>query len=68
VVALDDALDLLPSRLTQAKVVELRYFGGLTVEETAVVLSVSTDIVSRDFKLAKAWLLREQSHGRGAEG
>jgi hypothetical protein len=36
----------------------LRFFGGLTVDETAHVLSVSTDTVLRDWKLAKAWLLR----------
>jgi len=39
-------------------VVELRFFGGLTNEETAAVLAVSTDTVLRDWRLAKAWLLR----------
>ena len=43
----------------KAKVVELRFFGGLTAEETAEVLSVSTDTVLRDWKLARAWLLSE---------
>jgi RNA polymerase sigma-70 factor, ECF subfamily len=58
--ALDEALD----RLAQiderkAQVVTLRYFGGLNVEETAEVLRVSAVTVHRDWKLAKAWLLRE---------
>jgi RNA polymerase sigma-70 factor (ECF subfamily) len=60
VVALDDALEAL-ARLDERKtrVVELRFFGGLTVEETAHVLGVSSDTVTRDWKLAKAWLTRE---------
>jgi DNA-directed RNA polymerase specialized sigma24 family protein len=41
------------------QVVELRFFGGLTVEETADVLNVSAETVLRDWKTAKAWLLRE---------
>ena len=59
-VALDEALDAL-ARLDErkAKVVEMRFFGGLTVEETAAALSVSPDTVMRDWRLAKAWLLRE---------
>lgn len=59
-VALDDALEAL-TRVAKRKgqVVELRFFGGLTVEETSHVLGVSTDTVLRDWKLAKAWLLRE---------
>jgi len=40
-------------------VIELRFFGGLSVEETASVLQVSPETVMRDWKLAKAWLLRE---------
>jgi RNA polymerase sigma-70 factor (ECF subfamily) len=59
-VALDDALNALArvdSR--KSKVVEYRFFGGLSVEETAEVLKVSTDTVLRDWRLAKAWLLRE---------
>ena len=43
----------------RSQVVEMRFFGGLTVEETAEALSVSVDTVMRDWKLAKAWLLRE---------
>lgn len=61
-VALDDALTALAavdSRMSQ--VVELRFFGGLTVEETAEVLHVSPETVMRDWKTAKAWLLRELS-------
>lgn len=59
-VALDDALEAL-ARLDKRRgqLVELRFFGGLTVEETAHVLGVSADTVLRDWKLAKAWLLRE---------
>ena len=60
--ALDDALEAL-ARFDDRKsrVVELRFFGGLSVEETAQVLGVSGDTVTRDWKLAKAWLLRELS-------
>jgi RNA polymerase sigma factor (TIGR02999 family) len=43
----------------KAKVVELRFFGGLSVEETADVLHMSTDTIKRDWRLAKLWLLRE---------
>jgi len=43
----------------KSRVVELRFFGGLSVEETAEVLKVSTDTVKRDWRLAKLWLLRE---------
>ena len=59
-VALDDALEALATvDERKAKVIELRFFGGLSVEETASVLEVSVDTVMRDWKLAKAWLLRE---------
>ena len=63
-VALDDALNGLAKidpRKTQ--VVELRFFGGLTVDETAAVLRISPESVARDWTLAKAWLLRELSPG-----
>jgi RNA polymerase sigma factor (TIGR02999 family) len=43
----------------KARVVEMRFFGGMTVEETADVLDVSTDTVKRDWRMAKLWLLRE---------
>lgn len=59
-VALDDALnDLAEIAPRQSRVVELRYFGGLSVEETAEVLKVSPETVGRDWRMAKAWLLRE---------
>ena len=64
-VALDDALDHLArvdSR--KAQVVELRFFGGLSVDESSEALGVSPETVMRDWRLAKAWLLREVS-GRG---
>ena len=48
-------------RPTKGQVVELRFFGGLTAEETAEVLDVSPDTVLRDWKMAKVWLLRELS-------
>ena len=59
-VALDDALTALAAfDARKAQVVEMRFFGGLSVEETAEALKVSVDTVMRDWKLAKAWLLRE---------
>jgi RNA polymerase sigma factor (TIGR02999 family) len=62
--ALDDALNTLAGvDPRQAQVVELRFFGGLGVEETAAALSVSPETVMHDWKLAKAWLLREISRG-----
>jgi RNA polymerase sigma factor (TIGR02999 family) len=64
-VALDDALnELAKVDERKGKVVELRFFGGLTVEETADVLSVSPETVMRDWKLAKAWLLKELKRER----
>ena len=59
-IALDDALNTL-ARLDErkAKVVELRFFAGLSVEETAEVLKVSQDTVLRDWKMARAWLSAE---------
>jgi RNA polymerase sigma-70 factor, ECF subfamily len=64
--ALDEALDALASvDARKSSVVELRFFGGLSVEETATVLDVSADTVMRDWKLARAWLLRELSSVRG---
>jgi RNA polymerase sigma factor (TIGR02999 family) len=59
-VALDDALQALAERAPRkAKVVELRFFGGLSVDETAEVLHVSSITVIREWKSAKAWLYRE---------
>lgn len=68
-VAVDDALTrlaLVDAR--KSRVVELRFFGGLGVKETAEVMKVSADTVMRDWKLAKVWLLRELRGGarRGA--
>jgi len=61
-VVLDDALSALAVfDARKAQVVEMRFFGGLSVEETAEALKVSVDTVMRDWKLAKAWLLRELS-------
>ena len=61
--AVDEALKQLATIDTRkGEVVEMRFFGGLTVEEIAAALSVSPETVMRDWKLAKAWLLRELSH------
>jgi RNA polymerase sigma-70 factor, ECF subfamily len=61
--AVDEALKQLAAvDARKSEVVELRFFGGLTVEETATALGVSEETVMRDWKLAKAWLLRELSH------
>lgn len=64
-IALDDALNTL-ARVDprKAQIVELRFFGGLSVEETADVVKVSCDTVMRDWKLAKAWLLTELDRQR----
>ena len=60
--ALDDALQALAGiDARRSRVVELRFFGGLSVEETAEVLGVSPETVMHDWKLAKAWLLRAMS-------
>jgi RNA polymerase sigma-70 factor, ECF subfamily len=60
VVALDDALNALAQvDARKSRVVELRFFGGLSLEETAEVLQVSVDTVKRDARLAKVWLRRE---------
>jgi RNA polymerase sigma-70 factor, ECF subfamily len=61
-VALDEALQGLSKvDLRKGKIVELRFYGGLSVEETATVLRVSAETVMRDWKMAKLWLLREMS-------
>ena len=60
VVALDDALNALAAiDPRKSQVIELRFFGGLTAEETAEVLGVSPDTVLRDWKIARVWLHRE---------
>jgi len=59
-VALDDALEALAAfDERKSRVIELRFFGGLSVEETASALNVSPETVMRDWRLAKAWLQRE---------
>jgi RNA polymerase sigma-70 factor, ECF subfamily len=63
-VALDDALNRLAKMdERKGKIVELRFFGGLDVKETAEVMKVSPDTVMRDWKMAKVWLLRELRGG-----
>jgi RNA polymerase sigma factor (TIGR02999 family) len=65
-VALDDALqELAKHSARKAKVVELRYFGGLTVEEAAEALHVHPNTVIGDWKFARAWLKRELTGGNG---
>ncbi|MBI5084021.1 MAG: sigma-70 family RNA polymerase sigma factor [Acidobacteria bacterium] len=66
ILAVDEVLDrLLQLDSQQAQIVEMRYFAGMTVKETAEVLRVSTRTVDREFALASAWLRRELA-GRGA--
>jgi len=65
VIALDAALEKMAEiDLRRSRVVELRFFGGLNVEETALVLQVSPDTVIRDWRVAKAWLFRYLNDGR----
>jgi RNA polymerase sigma factor (TIGR02999 family) len=65
VVAIDDALNALSSvDPQQSRIVELRFFGGLTVEETASVLDISPRTVKREWRMARAWLHRELESGR----
>jgi len=60
IVAIDEAVDALAEfDSRKARVVELRFFGGLNHEEIAEALQISTDTVTRDWKAAKAWLARE---------
>jgi RNA polymerase sigma-70 factor, ECF subfamily len=63
-VALDDALESLAKvDARKAKVIELRFFGGLSVEETAAALAISQESVMRDWRLARAWLARKLGIG-----
>ncbi len=65
-IALDDALgELQKMDPRKVRVIELRYFGGLSVEETAEALKISPQSVMRDWRLAKSWLLREISRASG---
>lgn len=67
--ALDEALNLLAQFAPRkARVVEMRFFGGLTTEETAAALGVSADIVKREWRTAKLWLLRSLSEAGDASG
>jgi RNA polymerase sigma factor (TIGR02999 family) len=67
IIALNDALNTLSQRdAQQERIVTMRFFGGLTVEETASLLGISSATVKRDWVMAKAWLTREL--GRGASG
>jgi RNA polymerase sigma factor (TIGR02999 family) len=64
VLALDEALNELAKRdEQQSRIVELRFFGGLTLEETSKVLGISSATVKRDWKMAKAWITREIRRG-----
>ena len=63
IVAIDDALDALAQiDPRKAKVIELRFFGGLSVEEAAEVLNISPQSVMRDWKMARAWIMAELAH------
>ena len=65
VLAVDEALrEFAALDPRKAKMIELRFFGGMSVEETALALSVSRETVLRDWRLAKAWLLKRLG-GRG---
>lgn len=65
-IALDDALTAFAKLYPrQSEAVELRYFGGLSVEESALTLKISQDTVIRDLRFAKAWLNREVQHING---
>jgi len=67
VIRLDDALQALAALdERKSRVVELRFFGGLTAEETAVALQVSSKTVLRDWEFARAWLQRELTNARGS--
>lgn len=60
VLALDKALDSLAKiDARKTRVIELRYFGGLSIEETAEVLRISAETAKRDWRMARAWLVRE---------
>jgi RNA polymerase sigma factor (TIGR02999 family) len=68
-IAIDEALRSLAAQYERkSQVVELRFFAGLSVEETAEVLKVSEETVMRDWKFAKSWLMRELSRTAGASG
>jgi DNA-directed RNA polymerase specialized sigma24 family protein len=65
ILALEEALiEFAKIDLRKSRVVELRYFGGLTAEETAEVLNISKVTVLRDWRMARAWLAREIRNGK----
>jgi len=68
IIALDDALARLAECDPQhARLVEMRFFGGLSIEETASVLGVSPATVKRNWNVAKAWLAREMRRAEGTD-
>jgi len=68
-VAIDDALNILATQDSRkSQIVELRFFGGLTVEETAAVLKISPRTVKREWSLARAWLYCQLTQGEAPEG
>jgi len=68
IIALDDALSsLAASDARKAQIVELRYFGGFSVEETAKLLNISVSTVMADWKFAKVWLMRQMQRNRGKD-
>jgi RNA polymerase sigma factor (TIGR02999 family) len=69
IIAVEEALAALAEiAARQARVVELRYFGGLTEEEIASVLGISPRTVRRDWEFARVWLARELAHSSGRRG
>jgi len=69
VVALDDALnELAKLDEQQCRIVEMRFFGGLTLEETAAVMDISSATVGREWNMAKAWLSRQMQRGSDGKG
>src|SRR5258708_744680 len=68
-VALDDALnEMAKFDEQQCRIVELRFFGGLTLDETAAVMDISPATIGRDWNMAKAWLSRQMQKGRDGRG
>jgi RNA polymerase sigma factor (TIGR02999 family) len=68
IIALDDSLRALAEiDPRKSRVVEMRFFGGLSIKEVAEVLNVSQETVLRDWRLAKVWLLRELNQGSADE-
>jgi RNA polymerase sigma factor, TIGR02999 family len=66
-IALDEALNVLEKTdERKSRVVELRFFAGLNLEETSAAIGISTDTATRDWKMAKAWLLREIKRTRSS--